>query len=55
VDIARRVAYALLSVPVVAVTYWTYKLYYERLNSKTREAEDISRLHLRPLKHSRRD
>ena len=40
------VAYALLSVPVVAVTYWTYKLYYERLNTKTREAEDISRLHL---------
>jgi putative nucleotidyltransferase with HDIG domain len=40
------VAYALLSVPVLAVTYWTYKLYYERLNTKTREAEDISRLHL---------
>ena len=40
------VAFALLSVPVVAVTLWTYRLYYERLNSKTREAEDISRLHL---------
>ena len=40
------VAYALLSVPVVAVTFWTYRVYYERLNSKTREAEDISRLHL---------
>jgi len=40
------IAYALLSIPVVAVTYWTYKLYYERLNAKTREAEDISRLHL---------
>jgi hypothetical protein len=39
-------AYALLSVPVLAVTYWTYKLYYERLNAKTREAEDISKLHL---------
>ena len=40
------VAYALLSVPLLAVTYWTYKLYYERLNAKTREAEEISRLHL---------
>ena len=40
------IAYALLSVPVVAVTFWTYRLYYERLNSKTREAEDVSRLHL---------
>jgi diguanylate cyclase (GGDEF)-like protein/putative nucleotidyltransferase with HDIG domain len=40
------VAYALLSVPVLAVTYWTYKLYYERLNAKTNEAEDIGRLHL---------
>ena len=40
------VAYALLSVPVVAVTFWTYKLYYERLNARTRDAEDIGRLHL---------
>ena len=40
------VAYALLSVPVVAATFWTYRLYYDRLNAKTREAEDISRLHL---------
>jgi diguanylate cyclase (GGDEF)-like protein/putative nucleotidyltransferase with HDIG domain len=40
------VAYALLSVPVLAVTYWTYKLYYERLNAQTREAEELSRLHL---------
>ena len=39
-------AYALLSVPVVAMTFWTYKHYYERLNTKTREAEDIGRLHL---------
>lgn len=39
-------AYALLSVPVIAVTFWTYRHYYERLNTKTREAEDISRLHL---------
>lgn len=40
------VTYALLSVPVVAVTFWTYKLYYERLNAKTRDAEDFGRLHL---------
>src|ERR1051325_820804 len=40
------VAYALLSVPVVAVTFWTYKLYYEQLNARTRDAEDIGRLHL---------
>ena len=39
-------AYALLSVPMLAVTFWTYRLYYERLNAKTREAEVISRLHL---------
>jgi diguanylate cyclase (GGDEF)-like protein/putative nucleotidyltransferase with HDIG domain len=40
------VAYALLSVPVLAVTFWTYKLYYEQLHAKTSEAEVISRLHL---------
>ena len=40
------VAYALLSVPMLAVTFWTYRLYYERLNAKTCEAEVISRLHL---------
>jgi diguanylate cyclase (GGDEF)-like protein/putative nucleotidyltransferase with HDIG domain len=40
------VAYALLSVPVVAFTFWTYRLYYEQLNAKTRDAEDIGRLHL---------
>jgi diguanylate cyclase (GGDEF)-like protein/putative nucleotidyltransferase with HDIG domain len=40
------VAYALLSVPVLAVTFWTYRLYYEQLNAKNRDAEDIGRLHL---------
>src|SRR5690349_5194384 len=40
------VAYALLSVPVLAVTFWTYKLYYEQVNAKTCEAEVMSRLHL---------
>ena len=40
------IKYAVLSVPVLAVTFWTYKLYFERLNAKTREAEEMSRLHL---------
>jgi diguanylate cyclase (GGDEF)-like protein/putative nucleotidyltransferase with HDIG domain len=40
------IKYALLSLPVLAVTFWTYKLYFERLNAKTREAEEMSRLHL---------
>ena len=39
-------AYVLLSVPVIAATYWTYKIYFERVNAKTREAEELSRLHL---------
>lgn len=40
------IKYAVLSVPVLAVTFWTYKLYFERLNAKTREMEEMSRLHL---------
>jgi len=39
-------AYALLSVPIIAATFWTYKVYFERVNAKTREAENLSRLHL---------
>src|SRR5438270_9785419 len=39
-------AYVLLSVPVIAATHWTYKIYFERVNAKTREAEELSRLHL---------
>jgi diguanylate cyclase (GGDEF)-like protein/putative nucleotidyltransferase with HDIG domain len=39
-------AYVLLSVPIIAVTFWTYKIYFERVNAKTREAEELSRLHL---------
>lgn len=35
-----------LSVPVVAVTYWTYKIIFEHVKAKTREAEEASRLHL---------
>jgi diguanylate cyclase (GGDEF)-like protein/putative nucleotidyltransferase with HDIG domain len=38
--------YILLGVPVIAVTFWTYKIYFERINAKTLEAEEMSRLHL---------
>src|SRR5713226_4611311 len=38
--------YALLSVPIISVTIATYKIYFERVNAKTREAEELSRLHL---------
>jgi diguanylate cyclase (GGDEF)-like protein/putative nucleotidyltransferase with HDIG domain len=39
-------AYVLLSAPIIAITFWTYKIYFERVNAKTREAEELSRLHL---------
>jgi diguanylate cyclase (GGDEF)-like protein/putative nucleotidyltransferase with HDIG domain len=39
-------AYVLLSAPIIAATFWTYKIYFERVNAKTREAEELSRLHL---------
>src|SRR6266849_3523279 len=39
-------ASVLVSVPVIAATVWTYKIYFERVNAKTREAEELSRLHL---------
>src|SRR5947208_2297885 len=35
-----------LGVPVIGATYWTYKIYFERVNVKTREAEEMGRLHL---------
>jgi diguanylate cyclase (GGDEF)-like protein/putative nucleotidyltransferase with HDIG domain len=38
--------YVLLSIPVIAATFWSYKIYFERVNNKTREAEELSRLHL---------
>jgi len=38
--------YVLLSIPVIAATFWTYKIYFELVNNKTREAEELSRLHL---------
>src|ERR1700682_1501763 len=39
-------AYVLLSVPIISATFWTYKIYFERVNAKTREAEELGRLHL---------
>ncbi len=38
--------YVLLSIPVIAATYATYKIYFERVNEKTREASEMSRIHL---------
>lgn len=38
--------YVLLSLPVIAATYWTHKIYFERVRTKTSEAEEMSRLHL---------
>ncbi len=38
--------YALLGFPIVAATFATYKVYFERVNTKTHEAEELSRLHL---------
>ncbi|MGB7922710.1 MAG: diguanylate cyclase [Pyrinomonadaceae bacterium] len=38
--------YVILSVPVIAATYATYRVYFERMNEKTREATELSRLHL---------
>ncbi|HKP72359.1 MAG TPA: diguanylate cyclase, partial [Pyrinomonadaceae bacterium] len=38
--------YVLLSVPVIGATYATYKIYFERINEKTREASELARLHL---------
>jgi len=39
-------AYVLLGAPIMAATFWTYRIYFERVNAKTREAEELSRLHL---------
>lgn len=38
--------YVLLSLPFIVVTFWSYKIYFEKINAKTREAEEMSRLHL---------
>ena len=38
--------YVLLSVPVIGATFTTYKIYFERMSEKSREAEMLARLHL---------
>jgi len=38
--------YALLGFPIIAATFVTYKVYFRRVNAKTYEAEELSRLHL---------
>lgn len=38
--------YVLPGLSVVAITFWIYKIHFERISAKTREAEDMSRLHL---------
>lgn len=38
--------YVLLGVPVIAATYATYRVFFERVNEKTREADALGRLHL---------
>jgi diguanylate cyclase (GGDEF)-like protein/putative nucleotidyltransferase with HDIG domain len=38
--------YVLLSVPVVAATFAAYRAFFERVAEKTREAAELSRLHL---------
>src|SRR2546423_5916002 len=40
------IVYTLLSIPVIAATFWTYEIYFEKINAKTREAEEMSQLHL---------
>ena len=39
-------SYVLLSVPVIGATLATYKIYFDRMNEKSREAEGLARLHL---------
>ncbi|HJZ79939.1 MAG TPA: diguanylate cyclase [Pyrinomonadaceae bacterium] len=38
--------YTLGTLPIIAATYVTYRISFERVKAKTREAEDLSRLHL---------
>ncbi|MDT7688705.1 MAG: hypothetical protein QOJ70_1865 [Acidobacteriota bacterium] len=38
--------YVILSVPVIAATLVTYRTYFERVAEQTREAAEVSRLHL---------
>jgi diguanylate cyclase (GGDEF)-like protein/putative nucleotidyltransferase with HDIG domain len=38
--------YVLLSVPVIGATFATYKIYFERINEKSRANAELARLHL---------
>lgn len=38
--------YLLLSVPVIGATFATYKIYFERMDEKSREMAELARLHL---------
>ncbi|HVF55366.1 MAG TPA: diguanylate cyclase [Pyrinomonadaceae bacterium] len=38
--------YVLLSVPIIAASYATYQTFFERVAEKTREAAEMSRIHL---------
>jgi diguanylate cyclase (GGDEF)-like protein/putative nucleotidyltransferase with HDIG domain len=38
--------YLLLSVPVIGATFATYKIYFERINERSRETQEMARLHL---------
>lgn len=38
--------YVILSFPIVVATYATYKVYFERVNEKIREAAEMGRIHL---------
>jgi diguanylate cyclase (GGDEF)-like protein/putative nucleotidyltransferase with HDIG domain len=38
--------YVILSAPILAASYATYKVYFDRVNEREREATEMSRLHL---------
>jgi diguanylate cyclase (GGDEF)-like protein/putative nucleotidyltransferase with HDIG domain len=38
--------YVLLSVPVIGATFATYKIYFDRINERSRETQELARLHL---------
>ena len=38
--------YVLLSVPVIGATFAAYKIYFERMNERSRETQELARLHL---------
>ena len=38
--------YVLLSAPVIGATFAAYKIYFERMNERSRETQELARLHL---------